>query len=152
MNPAYLMLGLGFSIPEVVAIREGLPAYRVLRQLIAFFVDNGFSLLPVSEPKPLLAFETLHLGMKTNANNHVVLQYRPEGTYLTCTFQMKIPGGLVTRTYSLGERNALRASLRTDSMSFFVRQTLPSVELDLPYDLALKTYTNRISREYFTSK
>ena len=148
MNPTYLMLGLGFSIPEVVAIREGLPAYRVLRLLIAFFVDNGFSLLPVSEPKPLLAFETLHLGMKTNANNHVVLQYRPEGTCLQCTFQMKIPGDLVTGGYSLGEKDALTATVRFGKMG----RDLNIYGRDLPCDLAFELYTHRIVRKYFTPK
>lgn len=149
MNPAYLMLGLGLTVPEILAIREELPAYRALRLLIAFFVDNGFSLLPVAEPKPLLAFETLYLRMETNANNQVVLQYRPEGNYFTCTFLMHTPYGLSTHGYSLDQKCALTASVRSWKLGSLEAKVHG---LGLPYDLALKDYMSMISGKYFTPK
>lgn len=148
------MLGLGLTVREVLAIREGLPVYQVLRQLIAFFVGNGFSILPASELEPLLAFETLRLRMESNANNQVVLQYRPEGTYLTCTFQMMVAGDPVTGVYSLGENSLGKPDALAATTKFWKmgRIGFDIVGRDLPYDFALSVFINRISRKYFTPK
>ena len=140
MNPVYLMTGLGLGAPILKAIREGLPVYQVLRQLVTFFVDNGFSLTDTDSFK---GFETFHLRMQNTAEvseSDVALHYHTDGTILGCVLQVSVPRRISIYEYSLGKKATLRTSVRYNNMgeSFYIR------DRDLPYDLALQMYTSRI--------
>ncbi len=143
MRPVYLMSGLGLDIPILEAIREGLPVYQALRQLVTFFVENGFSLV---NTKSTMGYETIYLRMQNIRESSVTLHFATEGNYLTCTLQMGVRNGTCAYGYSIGEKATLTASLTCFAME---GNLFHVYDRDLPFDLALEMYKNRIMEQLY---
>ncbi len=138
MDPVYFMAGLGLDAPVLDAIRESLPVYQALRQLVTFFIEHGFSLIRTNTT---MSYETLEFRRDTTYEIGVTLQYHTNGNFLICTLDMPVSRGTSSYAYSLGEKAKLRTSVM---YNIAVLEIFDVYDRDLPYDLALEMYKNRI--------